>query len=139
MLQSDMRFRRKFGALGWCTVGLACLEVVLWLSGLRSETLTFLALSSVLIALRQSVSYLWTYWDFDDEDLCERRLWRKRKVAWREVTHISQWAQNSNYLIVDHTQLEPMSDRGTIVANPEDRAGFLRTLHRFAPQARFDV
>jgi hypothetical protein len=29
----------------------------------------------------------------------------------------------------------PWSDRGSIIANPDDRFGFIYALHRYAPQA----
>jgi hypothetical protein len=42
-------------------------------------------------------------------------------------------------LQVDYARPAPMSDRGHVLANPEDREQFIRTLRRFAPQATFDV
>jgi hypothetical protein len=32
-----------------------------------------------------------------------------------------------------------MSDRGHVLANPEDREQFIAAMHRFAPQATFEV
>jgi len=134
-----MRYRAKFGALGWCWSGSACLVLVLWLDGLRSGTAGFLFLFFILMALQRVLSYVFIYWDLGVEELRERRIWSTRSVPWNEVTHIGRWTQNSNYIIVDHSRLEPLSDRGRMVANPDDEAGFIAALRRYATQAEIEL
>jgi hypothetical protein len=92
-----------------------------------------------LNAAQQVLFHLFIYWDLDADHLHERRLWNTRDVGWQEVTHIGPWGQSSQYLVVDHARLAPMSDSGSLIANPEDRSGFISALHRYAPQASFDV
>ena len=135
-----MRFRAKFGALGWCWVGLACLALVLWFSGLRSGTLGWLVICYALMALQRVLMQIFVYWDVDDDGLRERCLRNTREVAWREVQHVGGWPKPwSDSLAIDFARPAPLSDRGSIIANPEDREEFISTLRRFAPQAAFDV
>jgi hypothetical protein len=134
-----VRYRAEFGALGWCTVGLACFVLILWMDGLRSMAADSLALGLPVLSLQQILSHIFIYWEVGPEGLCERRYWRVKSVAWDAVTHVGAWAPNANYLIVDHAQPGSGSDRGTIVAQPEDRAGFISDLQKYAPKADFEV
>jgi hypothetical protein len=137
-----VRFRAKFGLLGWCWVGLASFVVVLWISGLRSRALGGLAIGCVLLASERVLVQRFIYWDVDDDGLRERRLWKKKEVAWRNVRHVGAWNPKqpaSDYLAIDFTRSAPAPGRSRIIANPEDRAAFIAALRRFAPQAAFDV
>jgi hypothetical protein len=101
-----------------------------------------LAVIFVILASQRVFSQVFIYWDLDSDFLRERRLWNKREVAWKEVTHVGSWhpkQPSSDYLAVYYARPEPMSDRGSIIANPEDRAQFVAALRRYAPQAKFDV
>jgi hypothetical protein len=134
-----MRFRTKFGALGYCWVGLACLWTLLWLCGPHQNRAGLFTFTSALIASLQILNHTFIYWELQADSLRERRLWRAKEVAWQEITHVGPWANNSEYLIVDHVRAAPLSARGSIIANPEDRSAFLDALHRYAPQATFDL
>jgi hypothetical protein len=125
--------------MSWLWVGTALLIAVLWLDGLRTGAISFLVVYFPLMAFLQVVFHFLVYWELDAGHLRERRLWNTKEVAWKEVTRVGLWAQNSKYLVVNHDRLAPMSDRGSIVANPEDRERFVRALRRFAPQAEFEV
>lgn len=137
-----MRFRAKFGALSWCWVGLACFVLVLWASGLRARPLGGLIASIVLLALVQVIAHIFIFWDVDADGLRERRLWKTRTVAWRQVHHVGSWNPRqpaSDYLSIEFTRAEPSASRGRVIAHPEDRDKFIATLRRFAPDAIFDV
>jgi len=134
-----MKFRTKFGALGYCWVGFACLMGVLWLSGPHKSYSGMFAFTCVLMASQQILNHFFIYWEVRDDHLLERRLWNAREVAWNEVTHVGNRERNPDYLVVDHVRMAPLSERGSILANPEDRSEFIHALHRRAPQAIFDV
>jgi hypothetical protein len=137
-----MRFRAKFGALGWCWVSIACFVLVLWFSGLHSRKIDFLAVIFVILASLRVLNQILIYWDLNSDSLREHRLWNKKEVAWVEVTHVGSWhpkQPSSDYLAIDYFSSAPLSHQGRIVACPEDRAGFLAALRKFAPQAVFDV
>jgi hypothetical protein len=137
-----MRFRAKFGAIGWCWVGMAGLQAVLWLSRKRSGAVDSFALGCVLIALQQALNHAFIYWEIGPDGLRERRLWNTKEVPWQEVVHVGSWHPKntaSDYLEIEYARPAPKSDRGSVIANPEDRSGFLAALHRFATQASFDV
>lgn len=137
-----MRFRAKFGALGWFWVGVA-LFYFLWLPfGPHRDNFAWRAIPPVFYALMMVLSKAIAYWDFNPTHLHERRLWRTRDVPWEEVIHIharDPAHPSSGYLAVDYARTAPMSDRGTIIANPADRQGFIAALRRSAPQADCDV
>jgi hypothetical protein len=137
-----MRFRAKFGALGWCWVGMACLLAALWLSGLRSGIASMLAVYFVAMASQRALFQAFIYWEIAPEGLRERRLWNTKAISWREIVHVGSWHPNqvsSDYLEIDYARPAPLSDRGSVIANPEDRSGFLAALRRFATHADFEV
>jgi hypothetical protein len=139
---SHMRFRAKFGALGWCWAGLAGFVLVLWSSGLRTGGFGGFSVLIVLLAIQRVLLHAFVYWDVLSDGLRERRLWNTREVAWREVQHVGGWRPSqpsSDSLAIDFARPAPLSDRGSIIANPEDREEFIAALRRFAPQAAFDV
>ena len=135
-----MRFRAKFGALDWCVVGMALFAIVLWLSGAHLGVMTFLAV--VPLASLRILSQLFIFWDVDGDFLRERRLWSTHQIPWHEVVYVGSWNPSwleSDYLEIDYARPAPLSERGSVKANPEDRARFIASLHRFAPQADFEV
>ena len=85
---------------------------------------------------------LFVYWDVNSGCLRERRLWNTKEVAWQEVTHVGAWNPKqpaSDTLAIHYARSTPMSDRGDVIAAPEDRQQFIAALRRFAPHATFDV
>lgn len=94
------------------------------------------------MALLRGLNQGFIYWEIDNDGLRERRLWHSKQVPWQDVVHVGSWHPNqpsSDYLEIDYARPAPMSDRGSVIANPEDRSGFLAALHRFAPNADFEV
>jgi hypothetical protein len=137
-----MLFRARFGALGWCQVSLATFALFLWLSGLHSRSISILAFFLALIALQRVFNYAFIYWELDSKSFRERRFWNTKEIQWGEVTHVGSFIPSqpsSDYLEVDFARPALMSESGRIIAHPEDRQQFLASLHRFAPQAHFDV
>jgi hypothetical protein len=138
-----MRFRAKFGLIGWCVVFITCFNVFDSLSIKHSFSSwgvgdTFLA----ILALQWTLIKTLTYWKMGAGSLHERRLWNAKDIDWQEVTHVGASDSehpDSGYVTIDYARPSPMSDRGRILADPADRALFLATLHKFAPQAEFDV
>lgn len=144
LLSSQMRFRSKFGLLSWTYVSLALFGIVLRFGpGHRSgHPQTFVLVVYIMCAAIYVIPQLLVYWDLSPEFLHERRLWSERNIAWEEVTRVSAWGQDplsSSTLAIDYYRPAPMSDRGTIVANPIDRQQFLAEIRRHAPQATIEV
>jgi hypothetical protein len=140
-----MRFRTKFGAQGWVLVSLAILYAVFAFFGphhLQRSTWGFAAAAWLWWALLRIVSQLFYYWELDSDCFRERNFWSTREIPWQEVTRVGSFnpkQPSSGFLEVDYARTAPMSDRGHILANPEDREQFIRTLRRLAPQATFEV
>jgi hypothetical protein len=99
-----------------------------------------MASASVFIAAQQILNRTFTYWDVDDTGLKERRLWNIRTVPWAEITYVRA-ASNANpdCLAIDFARSAPVSDRGTITANPIEMTQFIDILRKFAPQASFEI
>jgi len=114
---------------GFVTVG--------WITGVRSSTLFLLGFG--VNALIRVITQIFVYWELDSSSLREHRLWDCREVAWREVARVGLWNPKSTVLEIQYARDAPLSDRGTVIANPEDREQFLAAIHRFAPQAAFDL
>jgi hypothetical protein len=136
-----MRFRAKFGALDWCWIGTACLFAALWFSGHLSGIAGLFALYFVSMTAFRALSQVFIYWEIDSERLRERRLWHTKEIPWPEIVHVASWHPRQvshDYLEIDYARPAPMSDRGSVFANPEDRTGFLAALHRFATEADFE-
>jgi hypothetical protein len=122
-----------------------CFLIVLKISELKSghhnAALSPVALIWIFFGLWRTLSQIFIYWDVDSSGLRERRLWNERTIPWQEVTRVSGWMDrpSSDALAVHYARSAPLSDSGTVVATPEDRQQFLADLHRYAPQAAFDV
>jgi len=135
-----MRFRARFGALGWCQVSLATFSLFLWFSGLHSRFVAIYAFCLALNTLQRVFNHAFIYWELDSTSLRERRFWNTKEIQWGEVTHVGGFVRpSSDHLEVDFAHPAPMSESGRIIARPEDRQQFLAALHRFAPQAHFEV
>jgi hypothetical protein len=140
-----MRFRAKFGLQGWLSVAMLCFLIVLKISELKSghhnAALSPLVLMWIVFGLGRVLSQIFIYWDVDSTGVRERRLWSERTIPWQEVTRVSGWMDrpSSDALVLHYARPAPLSDSGTVVAAPDDRQQFLSDLHRFAPQATFDV
>jgi len=139
-----MRFRAKFGALGWCWVGLSCAWVLIAVFKYNQSGSFPSGLSTalfVLVGLQQVLPPLFTYRELDSSGLRVRRLWHRKEIAWEDVTHVGGFngRSSASMLEVDYARAAPMSDSGHILANPDDRRGFIQELRKFAPQADFDV
>jgi hypothetical protein len=140
----DMKFRTKFGPQGWFVVSLACAYgyvVLLSPRGSPHSAWGFTAAVWVWWAFLRILSYLFTYWELDSSSLRQHSYWSTKEVAWEEVTHVGglNGRPSSAVLEVDYARPAPMSDRGHILASPEDRQQFIAALRRFAPQAAFEV
>jgi len=142
-----MKFRTKFGLLGWMYIPVAGLHVFVSNFRINPSTRVFgqlVAAACVLLALIRVVGYLLTYWELDADGLRERRYLRTMEVFWHEVTGVHGLGDraSSDTLVVEFDPvLKPSLPFGSnrIVATPEDREQFIATLERFAPQANFEV
>jgi hypothetical protein len=138
-----MRFRAKFGALGWCWVLLACPSMFSLIAGVghKSTEHPYLAVVSMLIASQTVLNHFFTYWEMDSSSLRVHYFWTTREIAWAEATHVggANSRPSSGFLDVYYARSAPMSGRGHFLANPNDRRAFIEDLRKFAPQAEFEV
>ena len=139
-----MRYRRKFGAQGWCWVALGSMWLFFAVYGHNRSghgINRYTAAIWALLALQQVLNYLFTYWEMDSSSFRLRYFWTTKEVAWEEVkrVHGANDQPSSSRLEVDYSRPAPMSDRGQVLANPDDRRGFIKELRRFASQAEFEV
>jgi hypothetical protein len=141
-LRTRMRFRAKFGTLGWIWVGFSSLIVTLWLSGLRHSPIEAVLLLCFLLTLQRIFSHIFIYWEATADSMKECRYWNTNVIPWSEVIHIGPWPQHqpsSDYLEIKFNRAAPLSECGHVIANPEDRGSFIAALHRFASHAEFEV
>ena len=94
-----------------------------------------------LVALQQLFIYLFTYWEMDSSSFRMHSFWTTKEVAWEEVKRVrgANDRASSSTLAIDYSRPAPMSDRGRILVNPDDRREFIQELRRFASQAEFEV
>jgi len=140
-----MRFRQRFGWQGWVLVSVAILYSCMWSTRGNSSTGNFLgilAASFILQALLRVLNHVFYYWDVNADGLRQRNFWSEKTIPWEEVSWVGSAIPkqpSSVFLRVDYARPAPMSERGYIRANPEDREQFIRAVRRFAPQATFEV
>jgi hypothetical protein len=88
-------------------------------------------------------SYFLIYWDLNSDELYERRVWKKQRVVYSEITAVGPWDSknpSSSYLDIEYGQVgSAFNPRINIIACPSDRETFLNTLRKQAPQAEFTV
>jgi hypothetical protein len=88
-------------------------------------------------------SYFLIYWDLDSDELHERRMWNRQRVAYSEITAVRPWGSknpSSSYLDIEFGQVgSAFNPRINMIACPSDRETFLNTLRKQAPQAEFTV
>jgi hypothetical protein len=139
-----MRFRAKFGAIGWCSVALGSLWLFVAFSRHSRSAHAVDWYTAAVVALpvfQQILNHLFTYWEVDSRSFRMRCLWTTKEVAWEEVKRergAQDWP-SSNTLELDYFRSAPMSDRGLIRMNPDHRGEFLQELRRFASQAEFEA
>lgn len=135
-----MRFRAKFGLIGWGYVAFALL--VLMFTPWHDRQRNYFNVPMLIFAAMRITSYFFVYWDVDATGLHERRFWGERKIPWQEVRRVSAWVETqpwSDTLAVHYSRPAPMSDAGSIIASPDGRRQFIAYLRRYAPSAQFDV
>jgi hypothetical protein len=146
-----MRFREKFGPLGWFVVSLACFYACDWffLRGPSTSTATsalrgFDAAVWTCLALLIFLKRRSAYWDLDSDGLHQRRFGSKKEltVAWEKVTVVRNVIPGISWDGTVAVYYELPGSKlgfGRIVAVPERRKVFIESLQRFAPQAKFNV
>lgn len=143
-----MRFRPEFGLFVWGWVAIACLYCFFAFEArfgrVHSDSTyrMLMAVVWILTALLNILGRVGMYWELDATSLRQRGVWGTKEISWAEVTRVgtvNPKQPSSGFLEVDYARPTPLSDRGHILANQDDRDEFIRALHRFAPQATFEV
>jgi hypothetical protein len=78
-----------------------------------------------------------------EEALVQHRYRSNRTIAWSEITRIGPWQPGKkpqyNWLEVSYARAAPISDRGNLLIQPEDKDSLLRALRAHAPKAAFEL
>lgn len=138
LLSRQKRFRANTSLLPWLLTGIVCVYAFdvfrgrsfypLW----RVSFATVLMLSVLLFLL----NHFLTYWELDKTSLRQRKLWKKKEIAWRDVTRVGKLGFTGKDVMISYGRVP--EDCGYILVNPCNRGRFLSALRRFAPQAEFD-
>ena len=139
-----MKFRTKFGALGWFSVSLACLYgYTVLLTGKSRLDPGNLCRCLVSPGPRFGSSPTSSHTGKRTLPVCAAtRFFATRHIAWDDIKHVGGFngrEASAAMWTVDDSREAPMSDRGQIMANPADRLEFIAALRKFAPQADFEV
>lgn len=134
-----MRFRAKFVWLdaAWLATALFC--AVLWISGPghASTRLRLYTLFFILNVVVRTLIHFSIVWKAGPDGLNERRLWNRRTIPWSEITEVTPWPEERpirGYLAIYFARSAPLSDRGTVIANPGNLDVFLAAIRHHAPQ-----
>src|ERR1700722_16829266 len=69
-------------------------------------------------------SYFLIYWDLNSGELYERRMWKKQRVAYSEITAVGPWSSknpSSSYLDIEYGQVgSAFNPRINLIACPSD-------------------
>jgi hypothetical protein len=91
----------------------------------------------ILSVLLFVLSHFLTYWELAPTFLLERKLWKKKQIAWQDVTRISAPGFSSDKVKISFGRVP--ENCSYIIANPSSRNKFIAALRRFAPNADCDV
>jgi hypothetical protein len=146
-----MRFRAKFGLVGWIFVSFACFYVHDWFfwrgqstSAIISAFRVFAATAWASLALLEFLKSRFAYWDIDSDGLHQRRFGNKKEftIPWDKVIAVRNRIPGMSWDGTVSVYYElPASKLGFnhIVAVPEHRKELIAALRKFAPQATFEV
>jgi hypothetical protein len=131
-----------FGCIVWLVLSLMNLQKPHLNQGLHAAYLVGGVAWSFLF-VGTFTSYFLIYWDLDSDELHERRMWNRQRVAYSEITAVRPWGSknpSSSYLDIEFGQVgSAFNPRINMIACPSDRETFLNTLRKQAPQAEFTV
>ena len=145
-----MRFRSKLGLAFW----LNFFTCSLWISTAtmsirrhpRSDVVSLqwiCAITYLLLVLLNTAQYIFTWWDIRETGLFERRFWTTKSIPWSEIARIRPWQPYKraipNTIEIMYHRDPPLSDGGSLIANPASIPQFLEALQTLAPRAVYDL
>ena len=134
-----MRFRSKLGPplLIVFLLGLSSVLQLLSFHGERKPIVEVcLALTLVLLSAA-FLAFKYTYWELTPNYLLVRRLWRRRRIPWTEVTEVGWMGTMSGTFRINVGHR--IEDYDRLYMEPSDHARFREALQRLAPHAKFDL
>jgi hypothetical protein len=134
-----MRFRTETSLLPWLLSGAACLYAINVIRGWGLLPLwrVGFALALTLSALLFYFDHFLTYWELDETSLRQRKLWKRKEIAWRDVTRVGRLGFAGKDVMISYGRAS--EDRAYSLVNPCNRERFIEALRRFATQAEFEV
>jgi hypothetical protein len=124
----------------WMWAGLGAFYFVLGFfssKSLSKEMNFIMGILLLLIALFVYFLPIFVYSEMDTSCLRIRKFWKKKEIAWQEVTSAGRFGFGTNCVIVRFGH--QINDYGNVIIEPADRNGFLAELRLFAPQAKIDI
>jgi hypothetical protein len=134
-----MRFRDNTSLLPGLIAGFVCIFAFDSLLGRGFYLHWELSFAAFLIlsVLLTILSHFLTYWELDPACLRERKLWKTKEIAWKDVTRIGRFGFSSDIVKISYGRVPEVCEY--ILANPCDRDRFIAALRRFVPEANFEV
>lgn len=140
-----MKFQSKFALPKWSIwtfVGLGWLNIVLGVHASMVRDVFSGVVDVVggvfylLLGLLGWLLSLLVYSEMDATCLCVHRFWKKKEIAWPEVTSAGKFGFGTDDVIVRFGH--QIENYGYILTQPADRDGFLSAIHQYAPHAKVD-
>jgi len=150
-IQSDlsyavgMKFRQKFGWLGWISLGMICLttEEIIRSRDFDLRALSVVSLLSWMFVLSTQVTAIaFIYFRVENEGLFYRRFRKTRFLRWDELTRV--WS-SGNYMPwmksiqIEYLERTPEIHIGNLAIQPKNYDGLVRALRDHALQAKVDL
>lgn len=134
-----MRFRARTSPLPWLLTGFLCvyafdaIENKSFHSSLFVNCFAALTLSILL----KTFSAIFTYWEVDTSCFRQRRLWKVKEIAWRDVTRIGRVGFSNRSVMINYGRVP--EECGYILVNPGNRSELIDALRKYVPHAEFDI
>ena len=140
-----MRFRQKFGWIGWMCLGFVCLYSFQLMADSTPEKRavhTFCLICWSFGAIVRASGSFFVYFKIEPDGLCCKDFWRTKHFAWGELTRIG--SQPGSILVpevakVQYLRRTPFPDIGKFQIMPKNPKGLIEALREQAPQAEFDA
>lgn len=138
-----MKFRPKFGLIGWIFAFNALLFDLSWfITGHETIFGKIDAVTMTALTIFQAQRTRLTYWRVDNGFLYEQRFWKSRIVPCGQIQRVSAqtWKRSKpRFIAIDWFQGGTIEKAGRLYADPANPPQFIRALQQFVPENAFDI
>lgn len=134
-----LRFRARTSPLPWLLAGFLCVYAfdVLEKESFYSSLFINCFAALILSILLNTLSAFFTYWEMDAFCFRQRRLWKVKEIAWRDVTRVGRVGFSNRSVMINYGRVP--EDCGYILVTPGKRSELIDALRKYVPQAEFDI